>query len=233
MSLKEQVIGLNQLLTQLYRCDTRLSSILIRHGFSPNQISELQSLHLEPTVLAITDYLCHRVVAYSDGERRKTILQRRFALDGNPSETLEQLAKRFNLSRERIRQLEEKALRACRRSRGLVELEDLLLLQTTALVGQPEYEATPPDPTLLRLPSNALYSPTAIQHKPSVDSVGKSYNVDELRKLYSNAYAPWSQADDELLRDLYLRGETMLILIQTFGRKKGAITSRLRKLGLR
>jgi len=43
--------------------------------------------------------------------REEKILRLRFGLDGQPAETLEKIGKRFNLSRERIRQIEGKALR--------------------------------------------------------------------------------------------------------------------------
>ena len=44
-------------------------------------------------------------------ERERTIITRRFGLDGAPEETLEQLGSRFNVTRERIRQIEGSGLR--------------------------------------------------------------------------------------------------------------------------
>ncbi|MCF8257916.1 MAG: hypothetical protein K9J06_10190 [Flavobacteriales bacterium] len=45
-----------------------------------------------------------------------------------------------------------------------------------------------------------------------------------------NAYAPWSIADDQRLLDLHSEGNAIKELANIFGRKKGAIRSRLRKL---
>jgi RNA polymerase primary sigma factor len=42
--------------------------------------------------------------------REERILRLRFGLDGNGAETLERIGKVFNVSKERIRQIEKKAL---------------------------------------------------------------------------------------------------------------------------
>jgi len=47
-------------------------------------------------------------------EREKEVLELRFGLDGGKTHTLEEVAKRFNLTRERIRQIETRALRKLR-----------------------------------------------------------------------------------------------------------------------
>ena len=44
------------------------------------------------------------------------MIERRFGLDGDPPETHKQIAKRFGVSVERIRQIEQKALRRLRYS---------------------------------------------------------------------------------------------------------------------
>jgi RNA polymerase primary sigma factor len=43
--------------------------------------------------------------------REEKILRLRFGLDGQPAETLEKIGKIFHVSKERIRQIEKKALR--------------------------------------------------------------------------------------------------------------------------
>jgi RNA polymerase primary sigma factor len=43
--------------------------------------------------------------------REEKILRLRFGLDGHQAETLEKIGKIFNVSKERIRQIEKKALR--------------------------------------------------------------------------------------------------------------------------
>lgn len=58
--------------------------------------------------------------------REREVLQRRFGLAGEHVQTLEEIGKMMNLSRERIRQIEREALERMSRSRDLQELyEDL------------------------------------------------------------------------------------------------------------
>jgi RNA polymerase sigma factor (sigma-70 family) len=48
-------------------------------------------------------------------DRERFVLQRRFGLDDTPPETLDQVAQRLHLSRERVRQIEKRALERLRR----------------------------------------------------------------------------------------------------------------------
>jgi ATP-dependent DNA helicase PIF1 len=62
-------------------------------------------------------------------------------------------------------------------------------------------------------------------------SVGKT-GFDKIRETYPNAYRSWDKAQDEKLKELYSDGVTPKELVKEFGRKVGAINSRLIKLGL-
>jgi RNA polymerase primary sigma factor len=53
--------------------------------------------------------------------REKQILQLRFGLDDNDEQTLEELGEKFNLTRERIRQIQELALRKLRKKMADME----------------------------------------------------------------------------------------------------------------
>ena len=55
----------------------------------------------------------------------------------------------------------------------------------------------------------------------------------EIREKHPNAYRPWDKEQDEELKELFLSGLSVSELMKKFGRKRGAITSRLKKLGLR
>ena len=61
--------------------------------------------------------MTHMVLDFLDElpEREATILRRRFGLDGDPEETLEDIGQRFGVTRERIRQLQNIALGKLRR----------------------------------------------------------------------------------------------------------------------
>ncbi len=60
----------------------------------------------------------------------------------------------------------------------------------------------------------------------------KSYDVGALRESHGNAYTPWTKDDDLKLRRRHEIGDTVAAIATEFGRKPGAIRSRLKKLGL-
>ena len=55
---------------------------------------------------------------------------------------------------------------------------------------------------------------------------------EKIRETHSNAYRPWNTAQDEKLRELFAEKMSISELAKIFERKKGAISSRLKKLGL-
>ncbi len=55
---------------------------------------------------------------------------------------------------------------------------------------------------------------------------------DDVRHLYTQAYAPWRTDDDNRLKNAYQQGKTIRELALDFQRQPGAIRSRLKKLGL-
>ncbi len=59
-------------------------------------------------------------------KREQRVLQMRFGLDGGKIHTLEEVGKRFDITRERVRQIEAKALRKLRNPRSSRKLRDYL-----------------------------------------------------------------------------------------------------------
>lgn len=51
------------------------------------------------------------------------------------------------------------------------------------------------------------------------------------RNEHGNAYIPWEEEADQLLCRLYDEGNSISVLAEMFERTKGAIRSRLKKLG--
>ncbi len=62
--------------------------------------------------------------------------------------------------------------------------------------------------------------------------IQKSYTLEEKRLEHKNAYLPWTKVDDEKLEQLYCEGKKVSEIAQLFGRNKGSIESRIKKLEL-
>jgi len=59
-----------------------------------------------------------------------------------------------------------------------------------------------------------------------------AYSVDEIRKKFTKAYMPWTKEEDNLLKKVFEEDNPVRDLAKIFGRKEGAIHSRLRKIGV-
>jgi ATP-dependent DNA helicase PIF1 len=55
---------------------------------------------------------------------------------------------------------------------------------------------------------------------------------EKIRENHPDAYSFWDKAQDEKLRELFVKGSSVVDLAKTFNRTSGAIKSRLAKLGL-
>ncbi|MEI8087446.1 MAG: 3'-5' exonuclease, partial [Paludibacter sp.] len=60
----------------------------------------------------------------------------------------------------------------------------------------------------------------------------KAYTVSEVRGNYGDAYKPWTTEMDDELKVMYCEGVTAKDIAKHFGRTKGAIKSRIKKLKL-
>jgi superfamily I DNA/RNA helicase len=59
----------------------------------------------------------------------------------------------------------------------------------------------------------------------------KMYDYQKVRLAYKNSYPPWTPELDSELKELYESGHSLSELSEHFGRNKGAILSRLKKMG--
>jgi hypothetical protein len=78
---------------------------------------------------------------------------------------------------------------------------------------------------------------TQEENQPVFDSAKKiqqmkSYSVEKIRQKYPNAYRTWTKREDKELIDEYKRGIKINEIAEIHGRKRGAITSRLKKHGI-
>lgn len=59
-----------------------------------------------------------------------------------------------------------------------------------------------------------------------------AYDLELIRREHPNAYRPWNDADEELLKLLHARNQSFELMAAALGRQLGGIKSRLRRLGL-
>ncbi|WP_421878100.1 hypothetical protein [Marinoscillum sp.] len=62
---------------------------------------------------------------------------------------------------------------------------------------------------------------------------GKTYSYEEVRKSKPSAYSSWTLEDDLELEELFAKRTPIKELAEYFGRSRGAIASRIKKLELR
>lgn len=79
---------------------------------------------------------------------------------------------------------------------------------------------------VFRKPRRTNSNQTGAPGKSSIE------RLEQVKAVHPNAYAKWTPEDDKVLEELFRAGSNAAELGQHFQRQKGAITSRLRKLGL-
>jgi ATP-dependent DNA helicase PIF1 len=65
--------------------------------------------------------------------------------------------------------------------------------------------------------------------KPSKQASGWSEKIEKMRETHPNAYRPWTEAQDELLKQEFQNGKSLKQLSKELGRHEGSITMRLQK----
>jgi RNA polymerase primary sigma factor len=233
MSLKSQVVGLNKLFAKIYGTEIRLSSLLLQLGFNNQQVEIIREQHLEYVVISFITLFKERVLKRFDGERLYRIISRRFSLDGEPSETLQSLGVELGISKERVRQLEEKAIRRCKAKSNVKYLEEGLHNIVTLLIENTDSEkrkfSVVGELRDIDVNNGAVrLSNASVSKSQNV----KSYSLEDIRLDYSRAYEKWSCEEDEQLRERYKQGASFTEIANTLQRNRGAIRARLKKLSI-
>jgi F-box protein, helicase, 18 len=102
----------------------------------------------------------------------------------------------------------------------------------------PENFPASPQIHLLRAPDQPKNIQEAKGHTPAaVNKSGnsvkeKAYSLEKVREQHKGAYSPWTAALDEELTVLFCKGADITEMAKHFGRTKGAINSRIKKLEL-
>jgi len=79
------------------------------------------------------------------------------------------------------------------------------------------------------------HTPKVVSYRAEKDQPkkGKNYTFDEIRMKFEHAYKPWTEDMDIELSMMFIEGVNQRDMAKHFGRTKGAISSRLKKLELR
>jgi hypothetical protein len=80
---------------------------------------------------------------------------------------------------------------------------------------------------------NAILNKITSKFNELKQQKSKTYTFTEKREKHNNAYAKWSQENDNQLERLFCEGKTVSQLSKIFGRNEGAIKSRINKLELK
>lgn len=105
---------LNDLLKDIYETEMRISDILSKMEFPPGKIQELKDARLDVFFGHLEFAFQCKLFGDSNSRRAYQIICRRYGLFGMEKETLQAVGERFSISRERVRQLEQKAIRRMR-----------------------------------------------------------------------------------------------------------------------
>lgn len=126
--LKEWLLSLNDLAKDLYGTEWRISAALEKYPFSEAQIAFLKADGLETFLLNIDFALQCRLLCGSNSVRFFNIIYQRYGLFGYAKQTLQAIGEEMGISRERVRQLEEKALRRLKPTKALDVFETLTVI---------------------------------------------------------------------------------------------------------
>lgn len=126
--LKEWLLSLNDLAKDLYGTEWRISTALEKYPFSEAQIASLKTGELEAFLCNINFALQCRLLCGSNSVRFFNIIYQRYGLFGYAKQTLQAIGEEMGISRERVRQLEEKALRRLKPTKALDVFETLTVI---------------------------------------------------------------------------------------------------------
>ena len=216
-----QIGGINKLLCRVLQKEIRLSLLLQELGFSDDEINIIRTEYLDSLLVLIVDTLKEYIYAREDAERYWLILNRRFGLIGGKGETFQEIGVELGISRERVRQLEKKAIRKLALPSRKKLLKEKISYQVSVwLRGISHYSIVTPEPFNVN---------GSVEQKN--DKKVPDY-VMEKRKKFPRAYEPWSVEEEKFLQAEFLKNKNTKQLSGLFQRSEGAIKSRLRKLNL-
>ncbi|MBX9692677.1 MAG: hypothetical protein K2Z81_09860 [Cyanobacteria bacterium] len=128
-------MALESLLSVVYRRPVTLEGLLTELGASPSVIGAIRHGGMDRITDTLRECVKSRVAIGTGGERRHEVLERYFGLDGYPPSTLTTMATKYGISRERVRQIKERAICSIRNRYAKALIEHSLVSQCSTQAG--------------------------------------------------------------------------------------------------
>jgi hypothetical protein len=126
--------GLERLLSAIYKREVGINLLLVENGASQTVLDSLRHRNIANVADSVIEDI-KNMIRQADGmERRCQIMERYFGLDGMRPTRLSALATRFNISRERVRQIKERTLMSLRYRKR--EIERLIVEHSSRLLSR-------------------------------------------------------------------------------------------------
>src|SRR5215212_8199666 len=126
MDVKTQYTGLDELLFIIYGRGVGLSTLLGELGFEQIWVEQLQNGQRESVVAQFLAVIHKRLTSDSGKDTYYQILNRRYGLDGEPTQKLPTIAEQYGYSPDYVHQLFEEILHRCQSKAWQTELKKSL-----------------------------------------------------------------------------------------------------------
>lgn len=178
-------------------------------------VTDQQSAATPQLSIDLQDLLSNLFLVLTDKE--STVIKRRFALQGQQKQTLEKIGKHFNVTRERIRQIESIALGKLRRTVRTTRLDEVNELAKAVLRGHGGV-----------MREDDLISEVLKQIKGSSDMDGAvlrlSFSIDSemVAGKRSNTYVPFWRLESLSMQDI---GLIVTNIVKILKKRKSCMTT--------
>lgn len=178
------------------------------------------AIQLNDTLPKLRDIVNSLLIVLS--QKEKHIIENRFSLNGHPKATLEKIGKEFNVTRERIRQIEKNALRKLQRNVVNTDLavlnefarlildrcdgvceENKMVNEVLKMSKHPDVVDTSSAKLSISLDKSVEKVNNTINFRPHWKRSGISHDV--LKRVCDHAYGLLKKRDDVLEMDKFLK----------------------------
>lgn len=126
--VEQKRLGLEKMLTALLRRHVTVVKLIRELGMSREDAEVLELRAIGRISEGLIDYIEQSLLAIEGGDRRYAIIERYYGLDGYLPARLSAMSAKYGISRERVRQLKERALAHWRNPRQMNYLAQALRL---------------------------------------------------------------------------------------------------------